>query len=443
MHTAYTNWLQTHAEDIDWDGLTVRFSFFVRSSGFLSGTYEGNDVMVESATSVQDLLAHPGWQAAVVLPVTGTVLSSTSAGTTTVTLDGPVEAQAFPTYLAAVAVSLMGTYDDTEDPLLAVYRPEGPFLFGGSEQRPARILQNNADGREWLFQVTSGDVDVSTVEVAVPVLGWESAHAVHVWLSPARINYVANPSFEAVGVADRLFGWRTNAELVAEGSAGNRVGSLSGGDGTKVIESNVFPAANERGFWSTQARVSGPGTYRFGILFWLPGMDPDDCFFVSNEYVSESSGFQTLKTMFAAPEEAWAAQFRLEFTPPEDDPEAGCLVDDVLVEPGEHQGAYFDGSVELGQPGDTNWYGYDALVPAQVEHRSFSTYYPDRSSTSQYLFKAPADGAAYRYVPETVQLVPHWDDVYYFKIRSWTQNIRIPVVDFPALGKDTVVTLSE
>jgi hypothetical protein len=203
----------------------------------------------------------------------------------------------------------------------------------------------------------------------------------------------------------------------------------------------VFPAANDRGFWSVQAKVSGLGTYRFGVLFWLPGMDQEDCFFLSSEHVSESDGFQTVRTMFPAPEEAWAAQFRLEFVPADGNDE--CRVDDVLVEPGEHQDQYFDGSVELGQPGDTQWYGYDSLVPAQVEHRSFSTYYPDRLGTSQYLFRPPDQGSAYRYVPETVQLVPHWDDVYYFRVRSWTQNIRVPVVDFPALGKDTVVTLSE
>lgn len=440
---AYTNWLSDHVDTVDWQSATVRFSFFVRSSGFLSGVYEGNDYMISLSETVEDLLAQPGWQAAAIRTVTGSTSSETVDGVTTITLNEMVDVVAFPTYVAAVSMSLVGTYDGVTDPLIAVYRPDEPILFGGSAARPAHILQNHTESLQWLFTVTSGEVSLSNIEVAVPVIGWESAHAVHLWMDPARTNYVANPSFESLGNGGRLFGWRTNATLSRTGSAGQRVGSLTGGSGTRIIESNVFPAANERGFWSVQAKVAGPGTYRIGILYWLPGMDPADCFFLSTTHVSESDGFNTVKAMFLAPEEAWVGQFRLEYTPPSDVPFTACRVDDVLVEPNEAQDDYFDGSTLLGQPGDTNWYGHDALLPIEVEHRSFSTFYPDRVKSTQYLFRSPTEGAAHNYVPETNQIIPHWDDVYYFRIRSWTQKVRIPVVDFPTLGKDTVVALSD
>lgn len=464
MFVAKTSILNDMLSDtgFDWNGKTMRATLLVRSSGFYD-----DDPVVEGVSTLIELLTKPGWQAAPVGSETLTVSSYTtlSTGTKYVSLatTGPFsddfDPGAFdvadvvpfrfvcpPFYLSAIALSLVGTYDGTVEPLLAVYRLEDAILFGGSEDREGLVLQNNGQDLNWAFSYSAADgTTVSPLEVATPVLGWESPHAAHVWLSPSRINYVANPSFESLGTGGKLFGWRSNSTLARAEVDGTNWGHLSGSNVTKTIESNLFPASNESGFWSVQAKVRGQGSYRIGVVFWLPGMDEADCEFVSESFTVTQDGEQVLKTVMYAPEEAWEAQFRLEYVGSE------CWVDNVMVDPNEAQDVYFDGSTVLGQPGDAHWYNSENNPASQIEHKSFSTYYPERDKTRRYLFgysttefhdAKTVTGTAFDYVPETNQIVAHWDDVYYSRIHSWTRDVRIPVADFPALGKGVVVTLS-
>lgn len=458
MYTAYTNWLKNNAASVNWDTASLTATLFTRSSGFLTNGSTTNDAGVAAATRVEDLLARPGWQMAPATPVTVAADATTSSGVTTVVLDDPAAGFGFscaPLYLDAVAVSLSATVSGVVNPLLMVFRPDSTVLFGGSTDgavaRPGRILQNNGSGQSFLFQFsgTPTSLTIPNVEIAVPVLGWESAHSVHVWMSPTRVNYAANPSFESLGTGSKPFGWRSDATLVRDPVAGGTFpycGRMTGAGATKVLESNYFPASNERGFWTVRASVEGAGTYRIGVLFWMPGMAEADCLYAYEDVEVSSSGFVSISTVVPAPEAAWEAQFRLEYTGTE------CRVDDVLVEPNEARDVYFDGSTELCQPGDTAWYGHDTLSSAQYLHKSFSTYYPDRERMKKYLYGYTTQavgqnpvrypGTTYGYVPEGNQIVPHWDDVYYARIHSWTRDVRIPVADFPALGKTTVTSLT-
>ena len=450
MYAAYTDWLADHAAGISWEGQTVRAVLLVESSGFTTEGGEVNDLGVASSSTLEELLLRPGWQAAASLPATTTVSESGTA----VSLDGDCEFVSSPIYLEAVAITLVGEFDGTVDPLLVVYRNVAPVLFTGSASHPGIISQSGDLATPWLFDV-DGYVYPAPLQVSVPVINWESAHAVHVWMAPNRINYVANPSFESLGNGDLLFGWRSNGSLDrVEGGVGpaprSKCAHLSGSAETKVLESNFFPATNERGFWSVEVAVSAPGTYRFGLLYWDSGMDPDDCYFSYKEETvyapgSETGPFQRLTAVFTMPEEMWKVQFRLEFDGEE------CWADNVLAEPTESQAGYFDGEWELGQPGDFGWYNLERN-PSSV-HRSYSTYYPERSKIGRYLFgywksQAPGDnpvesrGAAFRHVPENNQVVAHWDDINYFRIHSWTQDVKTPVVDFPAVVKNQVVDLS-
>lgn len=459
MYVAYTNFFKntlTGLSTATWDSATLKATLFTRSSGFLSNGATTNDALVAAATRVEDLMAHPGWQA--VTQASADVNATTASGTTTVVLDQPSTGFAFscePFYLDAVALSLSGsTVSGVVEPLIAVFRPESKILFGGSvdgpSARPGRVLQNNGTGQSFLFQFAgSTSRTIPPVEITVPVLGWESAHSVHVWMSPARVNYAANPSFESLGTASKPFGWRSNATLVREPVSGGTFpycGKLTGDAATKVLESNFFPASNERGFWTARASVEGEGTYRIGVLFWMPGMAESECLYAYEDVEVTASGFVSISTVVPAPEAAWQAQFRLEYGGTQ------CRVDDVLVEPNEARDVYFDGSTELCQPGDTAWYGEDTLTQGEYLHKSFSTFYPDRDRMRRFLYGYTTQaagqsivnypGSAYDYVPEGNQIVAHWDDVYYARVHSWTRDVRTPVADFPALGKATVTSLT-
>jgi len=456
MQIAQSGWLLDDTGDwdnvrgTDWDNAVLTARLFVRAPKFYGDAVATNDAQVAAMTTVDDLLGATGWQESEVAPASANASSTTGAAITEVTV-ADFEFVCDPLYLAAVAVSLqVGASPATTDPLLLVFRPNEVIAFGGDAPYPGVVKYSTSTETDYLFAFLdgTGDPEVSPgpVEISVPLVDWESSHAAHVWLSPQRTNLVANPSFEALGEDDLLFGWRSPDTLVREdGGVGpaprTKCAHLSGG-GTMVLESNLFPAANDRGLWSVEAAVAGAGTARVGIVFWDRGMDPDDCGYVCQEFTvsggSATGGYQVLRTLVAAPDGAWEAQFRLEFDG--DD----CWVDNVLADPNEAQGGYFDGDWPLGQPDDYTWYGGTG-----AENASFSVYYPDRRRVGRYLFgyaetvdgvQVLYPGAAEDHVPGGTRVVPHWDDVYRGRSHSWSLDIVVPVVDFrPGTKGDHVV----
>ena len=460
MQIARSGWLLDdtgdweNVRDTDWDTAVLTARLFVRAPKFYGDAVSVNDAQIAGMSTVADLLAAPGWQAADADPADAVASSTTGTATTEVTA-ADFEFVCDPLYLTAVAVSLrVGAAPDDTDPLLFVFRPNDVIVFGGDATYPGVVKYSTSTETDYLFAFLNAPGDdpetsPGPVEISVPLVDWESAHAAHVWMSPQRANLVANPSFEALGDDDLLFGWRSGDTLArVTGGVGpvprTKCARLSG-SGTKVLESNLFPAPNERGLWSVEAAVAGTGTVRIGLLFWEQGMNPADCGYVCQEFTlsggSATGGYQVLRTLVAAPDDSWEAQFRLEFDGTE------CWVDNVLAEPNEAQAGYFDGAWPLGQPDDYSWYGGTGS-----ENTSFSLYYPDRRRVGRYLFGyADTDpvsgvqvlhpGAVEDHVPGGTRVVPHWDDVYHNRSHSWSLDIVVPVVDFPAGTKNDDVTL--
>ena len=102
----------------------------------------------------------------------------------------------------------------------------------------------------------------------------------------------------------------------------------------------------------------------------------------------------------------------------------------------------------LAQPGDYSWYGDDYGI---FGNQSFSLFYNNRAMLDNLMFTyltqhAPGEpdviirGEAFNWVPEGVNVVPHWDDVFSTRVHSWMEDVVIPPKDFT--NKNVVTTLT-
>ncbi len=349
-----------------------------------------------------------------------------------------------------------GTHDGK---IVMIFRPDVPIYLPGTDQFTCTRIgaetaffsyledngTDNTDG--WHIQI--GDVGIT-----VPTVNWETSRCVHVWIDPQRINYVANPSFRNTN----NFGWRSNGTAtritggLSRDGANNCIKILQIGSDPVVLESNFFPTNSDTQNWYVSAEVSGVGRWRVGIVFFSATVDPNNATYVVTPWrhsdigSTRASDFYRMHQSFPKPESTKEGLVRIEFLPDVDGTPG--WVDEVLAAPEDGPGTYFDASFPTGSPGDFGWYGNDRSSSTTVfNDRSYSLFYDNWKNLKSLMFGERTTGPdgvlnrqageAQHWVPEGVNIVPHWNDVFSTRVQSWMDDVTIPVKDFT---NKTVVT---
>ena len=369
-----------------------------------------------------------------------------------------------------IMTSLVISDPDDADSLVFILEPSSPTYLSGTEDEPA-ILINPAGGQLFSY-LTVPDPPEDGVDQYNPVLGspgivssglpWEDSLIAHVWVSPQRINFAVNPSFEST--TGTMFGWRSNTTMTrVAGGVTTPLRNLLEGSGycaklnalgdDIVLESLSIPSQGATPWWSVEAAVAGNGQVRIGMLFWPPAMTEDTPVYVTSGWIDisttaaisvpvDSGMFRQIKALIPNPETYHEAQFRLEFNG-----SGAVYVDNVLVDHNEAQLGYFDGNWEMGMPGDYSWYGEDNPTP----HNSYSLFYNNRSALDSYLFSTLAPGVnppsyhSRSWVPEGASVNIHWDNLQVGTTPTWGDTVYRPIVDFAnksevAVDPDVTIT---
>ena len=476
MYSLFPDWLTTSTADLDalFSGVKMKLTILVKNPEFSDtddpGT--GSTAHITSVSLLQDLLDDPAWQdlnnatytaqnwadpTQETLPVGVADSGGTSAPVPGVSRFLTVENGYYlywPLGGPAVATGFILSINDTgsahDGQVVMIFRPEfSVYLTGESEDVSSRI-----GAASHLFSY--GEVDAGgdrshgwnflpgDLSVIVPAVQWETSRCAHVWIDPQRINYVTNPSFR---FSPNVHGWRSNATMTQDSGGISRSGLSNcahlSGPSDIVLESNFFPTKSITETWCVSAEVSGAGRFRVGIVFFPPSMDPAAALYIHTPWhtfdatvdaplgSSDQSSFHRLFASLPAPDTTKEACVRIEF---EDAGSSGCWVDEVFAGPEDGPGTYFDAAWPLGQPADYTWYGGFA-------NKSYSLFYNDRTNLKSlmfgYLVDPPVEGQPPRYsgevekwVPEGVNVVAHWNDVFSTRIHTWMEDVIIPPKDF-------------
>lgn len=349
-------------------------------------------------------------------------------------------------------------FADFNDRILMIFRTERPlYLSGESEDLSTQIGAESG----WLtysertgvnnslgWNIAPGDPGVT-----MPTLDWEPSRSVHVWIDPQRINYIMDPSFRY----ETAVGWRTNATFGHVDAGGGIVrdgvsecAHLTG-ESPIVLESNLFPTNSIHQTWCVSAEVSGVGRFRVGIVFFQATMADSEAMYVCTPWERFGSGshhqsdFHRIYASLPTPETVKEGLVRIEFEGTE------CWIDEVLAAPEDGPGTYFDAQWPMGQPGDYTWYGVEEN--SEFANQSYSLFYNNRKSLDSMMFgfttvQGPSPnhnevvvrGEASKWVPEGVNIVPHWDDVFSERVHTWMDDVLVPPKDY--VHKDVVTNLS-
>jgi hypothetical protein len=314
----------------------------------------------------------------------------------------------------ALGVEAVGTMWGETDPLILV--TDLPFPNGRTVVAPDDVVTGyqdpkvgdqrwllawdlNADGALRVASLRMGDIAVS---IGPP--DYQSSHHFNAWLYPQRVNYIANPSFEAV--TNQY--WGTNgafARVVSDIDADEFAGQFTGAD--IVVESNTFPIDKNDGIWTTQLLIKGTGLLSLGLVFWSEAYDKTYVDWGEARYVLNPDTFTPIKAMRTC-SEAVEGMLRLQV-----EGGTGITIDRVLAEPGPLiDWPYFDGDEQYGAQDDFSWYG--------VRGESFSLWYNNRRSVVSRIFTQPTytgsvqteetnHGLAYNWVPAGTIVDYHLD----------------------------------
>jgi hypothetical protein len=222
-----------------------------------------------------------------------------------------------------------------------------------------------------------------------------------------------------------------------------------------VLESNYFPTNFDTEIWSVSAQVSGAGNWRIGIVFFQPSMAESEAIYLHTDWITvpvgataasaSESSFHKLTQSFQTPDSTKEGLVRIEY----EGAATQCWVDEVMAAPEDGPGTYFDASWPYGQPGDYSWYG---IGSGNFANQSYSLFYNNRANLKNLIFgyieddpldhqPARYNGEAQKWVPEGVNIVPHWDDVFSTRVHTWMDDVIVPPKDYTTAYQTVVTTL--
>ena len=211
---------------------------------------------------------------------------------------------------------------------------------------------------------------------------------------PQRVNYICNPSFEAINNKY----WASNGTFQrVHSEVGGFAGKFTGGN--LIIESNTFPIDKHMGIWTIQMVIKGTGRLTVGLVHWSEEYSATSADWGDELWELSDTGFTTIKVTRECPE-AVEGMLRLQVEEGE-----GVTIDKVLCEPGPLlDWPYFDGDEQYGALSDYSWYG--------TRGESFSFWYNNRRSIVSRLYAPSAtttEGLAYNWVPAGTEIIQHLD----------------------------------
>lgn len=470
--------------------IPVRVALMSRAPRLTQESASAQISSYKNVTTMASLLSRAGWQE---VSVSGYTRQSVTATTTTIGVnnyfalnsdvtftlaDTHVEAMVilgFPVFTAykQVAVSSGQAFDAFCTPLangsltaeaaaqaldpicrteeeLVLYATDSPFTDNGPTTfRHGDAVSAQTDsvsGVKWVFGWATDNGALSAV-AAGPVslkLGappFEGTRIQHVWLTPQRVNYIANPSFEySAGF------WQSNngaLSIVTEstGYPSGRVGYVSGPatvstfpqysptDRLYLRSTKFFPKGN---VFTFQVMAKGSGFVRVGLANYNRdytestadwGLN-DDFFF--QEWELSEDHYTLLQGTREFPDTGYEAGLLLEVRGVLTDvnnfstyQQPHISIDQCIVEEGSLlDWPYFDGDTTYGATGDHQWYGLDS---ADKVGKSYSLWYNHKRDINGRLFSrrvddnslytsydAQRDSMLSEWVPAGVAVVPHW-----------------------------------
>jgi hypothetical protein len=372
-------------------------------------------------------------------------------------------------------------------------------LFGTTTPFPERVVFRGGDGisaridttinERWLFGWAGTGGVVSSIIEGTTVIQqgappYETSRIHHAWVTPQRVNYIANPSWEG-GITH----WQTNMGPMTRVLANNSfpspwLGHALGPNPSGVLpeyhpELRLYLRSNEfypRGQEFTfQFLARGTGTVRVGLSYYprdysehaMDWGQLDSLIF--EEWILDPMTFthvRGLRRMSEGYEGALLIEVRDDTTAPE------IYIDKALLEEGTLlDWQYFDGDSTYGADDDFSWYGYANL--ADKRGKSYSMWYNNRRSIAGRLFGRRLDDTALytsadeqldslvsQWTPAGAVVVPHWDVLYeddqqqapqdhsteILPVESWpeqTQFFRIVSISAVTASSATVVVVGE
>ena len=431
------------------DGIALRLVLFRTAPG---GEV---DYAYEAIPTVAKLLAgnYPGWEVAtadgypfasvftVAPSVSGLVVYTFFTSFSLAELQEKTEA-------VALGIEAVGALWGETDPLILV--TDEPFptrlildaddvitAYEAPEVNNLRWLlswNDNADGAIRVAGLTMGDIAVS---IGPP--DFQEAHHFDAWMYPQRVNYIANPSFEAVS---NVY-WGTSGTFArVDSDMGGFAGEFTGAD--VVVESNTFPIDKNDGIWTFQLLIKGDGLLSVGFVYWSERYDTTHVDWGEERIVLNPDTFTPVKVMRRS-SEAVEGMLRLQVQGG-----AGVTIDRVLAEPGPLlDWPYFDGDEQYGADDDFSWYG--------TRGESYSLWYNNKRSIISRVFTKPTytgtvyteeddHGLAYNWVPAGTVVDYHFDVLRPYDLKTppvWKDGVLPDSATDPEFGvpiPDNVLT---
>jgi hypothetical protein len=318
-----------------------------------------------------------------------------------------------PTFVAAGVFYLSGTQGGFTDPW--VFITDDMF---GNVVSPGAIVGIAATPKvifSYVIRGTTVDLSLGTLVQSPGPSTWESARIQHVYLYPQRVNYIANPSFEAVS----MFGWRSDGALSRLlGGVDKPNANYFGRTAGKVVQALSVPTQGRMRF-SVYVRKALGTHVQLGLV----------CLDESYNVLTTSVGQQ--RPLYAD----WARYDDL--LVPSDDCVAvipqilsdGTFDFDLcLLEATDPLHDYFAGDSQTGAPNDFTWQG--------TPHQSYSCYYNNRHVTAARLFGGYFDGQVTLpamvndWLPTGTAVYTHWDVLSMtdtkHPLKDWSPKIFVP-----------------
>lgn len=426
MSAYFPTWFSLHLKNNPevLNPASVKLVFFRQAPRFST-----NDPRYLGIDSVATLGTQIGWTPPISPPSNALTASTRTQGNTRYFISSNpfiMPAGFEPSNVAAVALVYNGVVGGKTDPIIMVSNTPFPDVpvFDNQDAviaRPDNTL--GASSNRWLLNwvvPVGGQTTLPMYEGPLAILKgpptFESAHTLHTWLYPQRVNMIANPSFEGGDTHWKANGAKTRPQKAAPGG-----GVYSLHIAGNVAESNLFPVTVGHGGteWTIQGMIGGTGKCRVALCSWRSEFD-----FLYTDWGADAEVWQLpgdgaylhIDCLRTAYDSSGYAFVRIETDG------ASLVLDNMLAEPGWQIGwPYFDGDTTYGARDDFSWYGGENL-----KGQTYSCWYNHRRAVVGRLFAYDISGAdptvtdeeiseqglAYRWVPAGTLVVPHLDVLY-------------------------------